>query len=560
MKILLLLTTLLFALNAQEITEDTIEKMVGRMLILGFNGTSVTKNSPIVKDIKKYNLGGVVLFDKDYKNKKKTKNIKSKKQLQKLTKQLKSYAKNPLMISVDQEGGKVARLKKAYGFKTIPSAQTVGNMGYKETLSVYKKQSKMIANAGINTNFFPVVDMAINPKNKVIVGLERSFGKDARQVKEFAKVVIDAQSKEHIISVAKHFPGHGSSLGDSHNGFVDISETWSPDELKPYEGLILDGKLDAVMTAHVFNKHIDAKYPATLSYKFNTLLLRNHLSFKGVIISDDMQMKAITDKYSLKEQVTLAINSGVDMLLFGNQLSHVSVKKIVNTIMAQLKNGAIPISKIVDANMRIENLFTKNSIIQKPIVFTDKRKQLTKEYIKKHYGLDVKDVKIEPIAIVLHWTAVMSFKDSFKRLNQETLMSDRKDIAKASNLNVSAHFLVKRNGTIYQLMPDNWMARHTIGINYSSIGIENVGGKDNKKEDLTQAQVIANAKLVQYLKYKYPKIEFLIGHYEYEKMQKTGMWLEKDKNYRTKKSDPGKKFMQEVRKKVAILGLKSSNE
>jgi len=279
-----------------------------------------------------------------------------------------------------------------------------------------------------------------------------------------------------------------------------------------------------------------------------------------VIISDDLQMKAISSKYDLKERVTLAINSGVNMLLFANQLANVSVSELVNIIMAQLKSGAIPISNIVESNIRIENLFTKESIIQKPITFTKKRKDLTKEYIKKHYGLNVKDITIEPIAIVLHWTAVMGLEDSFKRLQPETLLSDRKDIAAASNLNVSAHFLVDRDGTIYQLMPDNWMARHTIGINYSAIGIENVGGKDNKKEDLTPAQVDANAKLIQYLKTKYPKIEFLIGHYEYEKMQKTGMWLEKDKNYRTKKSDPGKKFMEAVRKKVAILGLKSSNE
>jgi beta-N-acetylhexosaminidase len=109
-------------------------------------------------------------------------------------------------------------------------------------------------------------------------------------------------------------------------------------------------------------------------------------------------------------------------------------------------------------------------------------------------------------------------------------------------------------------MPDNWMARHTIGINYSSIGIENVGGKENKSEDLTPAQVEANVKLVKYLRFKYPKIEYLIGHYEYKKMQKTGLWLEKDKNYRTKKADPGKEFMKAVREKVKILGLKSADE
>jgi len=560
LKTVLLFLTLVFALNAKDITEDDIKKMIGRMLIIGFDGTKVTKNSQIVKDIKKYNLGGVILFDKDYKNKKKTKNIKSPKQLAKLTKDLKSFAKEPLLISVDQEGGKVARLNPSNGFKSIPSAFEVGKLSYKDTVNTYKKQSKMLKDAGINTNFAPVVDLAINPKNKVIVGLNRAFGKDPRQVVEFAKVMIDEQSKEHIISVIKHFPGHGSSLGDSHEGFVDVSETWSPEELKPYEGLIEQKKVDAIMTAHVFNKHIDAKYPATLSYNFNTRLLRNHLQFKGLIISDDMQMKAIANKYDLKTRVTLAINSGVNMLLFANQLNHVSVSKLVDIIMAQLKAGAIPISKIVESNMRIQNLHTKASIIQKPIVFTDKRKKMTREYIKKHYGLDVKDNTIEPIAIVLHWTAVMSFKDSFKRLNPEVLLSDRKDIAKASALNVSAHYLVKRDGTIYQLMPDNWMARHVIGINYSSIGIENVGGKDNKHEDLTPEQVEANAKLVQYLRFKYPKIEYLIGHYEYEKMQKTGMWLEKDKNYRTKKSDPGKKFMKAVREKVKILGLKSADE
>jgi len=559
LKLLLLFFTLAFALSAKDVTEDDIKKMIGHMLIVGFDGTKVSKKSQIVQDIQKYDVGGVILFDKDYTTHK-TKNIKSPKQLAKLTQTLKGYAKKPLFISIDQEGGKVARLNPQAGFAKIPSAVAVSKYSYKDTVATYNKQSIMLKKAGINMNFAPVVDLAVNPKNKVIVGMGRSFGSDPRQVVEYAKVVIDEQSKEHIVSVLKHFPGHGSSNADSHEGFVDVSETWSPEELKPYYGLLESQHVDAIMTAHVFNKHIDDTYPATLSYKFNTLLLRNNMKFTGVIISDDMQMGAIAKKYTLKERITLAINAGVDMLLFANQLDNVSVKQLVDVIMNQLKAGAIPISRIVEANMRIENLHTKNSIIQKPIAFTKKREDLTKEYIKKHYDLSVKDITIEPIAIVLHWTAVPTFNKSFARLYPETLPKDRADIAKASALNVSAHYLVKRDGTIYQLMPDNMMARHTIGINYSSIGIENVGGKDNKQEDLTHAQVIANAKLIKYLRFKYPKIEFLIGHYEYTKMQKTGMWLEKDKNYRTKKVDPGKKFMKAVRKEVAILGLKSSHE
>jgi beta-N-acetylhexosaminidase len=150
----------------------------------------------------------------------------------------------------------------------------------------------------------------------------------------------------------------------------------------------------------------------------------------------------------------------------------------------------------------------------------------------------------------------MGLESSFARLKNEKLFSDRPDIIKASALNVSAHFLVARDGTIYQLMPDNWMARHVIGLNYSTIGIENVGGKHNKEEDLTPAQVQANIDLVNYLKQKYPSIEYLIGHHEYRAMETTPLWLEKDAGYRTQKADPGESFMQEVRKGVKNLGLK----
>ena len=196
-------------------------------------------------------------------------------------------------------------------------------------------------------------------------------------------------------------------------------------------------------------------------------------------------------------------------------------------------------------------------IVDKPIDFGKERIAMTKEYIKQHYGLRVNNIRITPKIIVLHWTAEMSFNKSFKRLQPQKLLTDRKDIAKASALNVSAQFLVARDGTIYRLMPENWMARHVIGLNYSSIGVENVGGKGNKKDDLTQAQRRSNIKLIRYLKAKYPSIEYLIGHHEYRQMEKTSLWLEKDKGYRTVKSDPGKKFMDEMRKATKDLHLKT---
>ncbi|MFT7823681.1 MAG: peptidoglycan recognition family protein [Sulfurimonas sp.] len=195
-------------------------------------------------------------------------------------------------------------------------------------------------------------------------------------------------------------------------------------------------------------------------------------------------------------------------------------------------------------------------IIDKPIDFGKKRIEMTKAYIKAHYGKTVRNIEITPKVIVLHWTAEMRFDKSFKRLQPEKLLSDRKDIIKASALNVSAHFLISRDGTIYRLMPEIWMARHVIGLNYNSIGIENVGGKDNKTDDLTPAQLRANIALVAYLKGKYPSIEYLIGHHEYRRMESTSLWLEKDKGYRTVKNDPGDRFMRDVREALDFLEFK----
>jgi len=192
------------------------------------------------------------------------------------------------------------------------------------------------------------------------------------------------------------------------------------------------------------------------------------------------------------------------------------------------------------------------NIIDKPIDFGQERIDMTKAYIKNHYGFEVENIEIEPRIIVLHWTADMSFKKSFERLKPQKLFSDRKDIVKASALNVSSQFMVKRDGTIYRLMPENWMARHVIGLNYSAIGVENIG---SLKHGLTKAQLKANIALVRYLKHKHPSITDMIGHHEYRKMEGTELWLELDDGYRTKKSDPGAKFMSDVRKAVVDLNL-----
>ncbi len=548
----LLLSFLLFFISLQANINDTqLKNMIAKMLIVGFEAGEIEQE---------YQLGGVILFDKNLKDPSKPKNILNPQQLKQLTNKLQTSKNAPLFISIDQEGGKVARLKEERGFSKAPSAKELATLTLDEAHKVYNKQSKMLRHYGFNMNFGPVVDLNLNPDNKVIAKLERSYGKTSKEVVKYASVMIEEQNKAGVISVLKHFPGHGSSLEDSHKGFVDITNTWQEKELEPYRKLIAQNKVNVIMTAHVFNKKLDPKYPATLSYKVNTQLLREQLGFNGVIVSDDLQMKAIAEHYSLDEAVTLAINSGVDMLLFGNQLGTNTPKELVETIFSQIKNHQIPLQKVLDANKRIEHLFFKSKLVQKPIIFTDHRIAMTKKYIKHHYGQTVNNITITPKMIVLHWTAVMGFEDSYKRLYQEELFTDRKDIASASLLNVSAHFLVDRDGTIYQLMSDNWMARHVIGLNYSTIGVENVGGEGNEKEDLTPAQEKANIELVRYLKTKYPTINYLIGHQEYREFENTPLWLERDKGYRTQKADPGEKFMNAVRSKVQDLGLKARYE
>lgn len=337
--------------------DDILKKQIGQMLIVGFDGESVDKDSQIIKDINQYNLTGVILFDKDYKNRSKTKNISSPVQLHNLTSSLKALANKPIIVSVDQEGGKVARLKSSYGFEDTFSAQKITSFDDKKVEELYNSLAITLKNSGINCNFAPVVDLAINPQNKVIYQLERSYGKNPQEVIKYSKIFIEALQKQGIISVLKHFPGHGSSLEDSHYGFVDISDTWSEIELLPYKELIDYDKVEMIMTAHVFNSHLDGKYPATLSHNINTKLLRQKLGYSGVIISDDLQMKAILEHYSLEETVRLAINSGVDILLFGNQLAYHSIDDIINTILSQIKQNKIRYERIIESNERIKKLF-----------------------------------------------------------------------------------------------------------------------------------------------------------------------------------------------------------
>ena len=337
------------------------EKMIGSMLMVGFMGTSAPQNSQICQDIKRYNLAGVILFDANPVNHKEPKNISSKAQVAKLTQELQACSKDgKLLIAVDQEGGRVQRLKSKYGFYgNFPKAKEVIRYPDAKVKEYYEKMGAELHSVGINYNLAPVVDLALNKRNHVIYKLGRSFGADPKQVVHYASIFMDAMHDNGVLTSLKHFPGHGSSLGDTHKGFVDVTNLWQQKELEPYQILAQTQTIDSVMVAHVFNKTLDSRYPATLSKNTVNGLLRKKLGFDGVVITDDLQMGAINKKYGLKNTLKLAINAGDDILLFGNQLSVKSMVKtstLVNTIKELIQSGEVNPNEIRVSYEHIQRL------------------------------------------------------------------------------------------------------------------------------------------------------------------------------------------------------------
>lgn len=299
----------------------SLDVRIGQMLLVGFRGLSVDEHHPIVSAIRHQHLGGVILFESDRAAQAPTRNIRSPEQVRQLISSLQGYADIPLFVGIDQEGGRVNRLKERYGFSPTVSAQFLGQNSPDMTRRYAEQTALQLSRLGINLNFAPVVDLNRNPDSPAIGKVERSFSADPQTVIAHARAWIDAHHERGIFCALKHFPGHGSARADSHLGFVDVTTTWGQEELLPYQQLIRQGFDDVIMTAHIIHRDLDAEYPATLSRRILTAILREQLGFDGVIISDDMQMQAIAAHYDLETAIFLAISAGVDILTFGNNLT-----------------------------------------------------------------------------------------------------------------------------------------------------------------------------------------------------------------------------------------------
>jgi beta-N-acetylhexosaminidase len=208
------------------------------------------------------------------------------------------------------------------GFIDFPSAEEVGQKSPEEAYKIYSQMAKLLEEYHINLNFVPCVDLNLNEKS-LISRKKRSYGNAASTVCKFAQICIKAHAERNIATSLKHFPGHGSCGGDTHEIFSDATQVWSEEELEPHRRLLNSGDdmgLTMVMTSHIFNKNWDDKHPASLSKNVIQGMLRSDLKFDGVVISDDLDMKAVAGYHSLDEIVLQAINAGNDILLFANYL------------------------------------------------------------------------------------------------------------------------------------------------------------------------------------------------------------------------------------------------
>ncbi|WP_153304184.1 glycoside hydrolase family 3 protein [Desulfovermiculus halophilus] len=358
---LLLLGLLILPCSASSQDNENLEAMIGEMLLVGFRGLEVDKTSPIIDDIAQGRVGGVILFDYDVARSSFQRNIASPGQLKALTADLQAASKDTLLIAVDQEGGKVSRLKEKYGFPPRPSQARLGKHNHPELTRRHAEQTAaVLAEMGINLNLAPVVDVNVTPDNPVIGGLGRSFSADPDIVVRHAAEVIAAHREHNVLTALKHFPGHGSSTRDSHHGFTDVTDTWTERELQPYTRLFQSPDADMVMTAHVFNARLDPNWPATLSAETLDRLLRREMGFEGVIISDDMQMGAIRDSYSLKTALERTILAGTDLIIFGNNLVYEPdiAQRCIQIISGLVRENRIPASRIQQSYERIRQLKT----------------------------------------------------------------------------------------------------------------------------------------------------------------------------------------------------------
>lgn len=333
-------------------------EMIGQMIMVGVDGTRLNQNPSVSKYLKAGHLGGVIFYEKNIDK------VNPKEALMGFCDEIQSASKDLTLIGIDQEGGKVNRLKSKYGFPESVTAMYLGKENNIETTQKYANEmGRTIQELGINVNFAPCVDLCSNPSNPIIAKPERCFSDNPEVVARHAQVFSNTLLEYKILPVLKHFPGHGSSKGDTHLGMADVTEVWQENELIPYKMLIQENSAPAIMSAHIINAKLDPDtLPSTLSKMVLSGILREEMGFKGVVFSDDMQMRAISDHYGLEKAIELAVNAGIDILMFSGNIAGTdtpTIERVHRTFNKLIEEGKITEERLFASYQRVKLLKEK---------------------------------------------------------------------------------------------------------------------------------------------------------------------------------------------------------
>lgn len=333
-----------------DIKRMTLKEKIGQLLMISVKGRSLRQETK--EFIEKFHIGGVILFEENLSNESDAALLcRELRELRRVLPQ-----KTPLFIAVDQEGGRVSRFRNL--IPPVPAAGLLGETGSDLVVrSHFKRMARELSLLNMNMNMAPVLDVDTNPKNPVIG--DRSFGKDPELVTRLGLEAAQSLRDEGIIPVGKHFPGHGDTSFDSHLTLPVLGHDMKrlkKIELKPFIASI-NRSIEAIMTAHVLYKGVDPVYPATLSKRIIHDLLRNELGFNGVVISDDLMMKGITERFEVGEAALLAKNAGVDILLICH--SRKSQVRVFERLLKSVETKELPMKAIDESLGRVCKLKQK---------------------------------------------------------------------------------------------------------------------------------------------------------------------------------------------------------
>jgi beta-N-acetylhexosaminidase len=337
----------------------SLRQKIARLLIVGFRGLTVDDAPWIQTAIAEHGLGGVILFDRDQTTGG-ARNVKTPAQVRQLTADLRKLATGrELIIGIDQEGGIVTRLSPKWGYPAVASQASIGEKSDDAIRAWATGIARTLADAGINYNFAPVVDVNVNPTNPAIGALDRSFSADAQTVAHDAAVAITAHRAAGVRTALKHFPGLGSATTNTDFGVADVTKTWTVTEIDPYGELLVAGLADSIMVGHIVNGQLDPNAPGSLSKDTVTLNLRTRLGWRGVVVTDDMGAAAITEAFGFEDAIGLALEAGNDLLLFANQQAYDAKlpSKVVDIIEGFVRSRRITEARIDESIARIDALF-----------------------------------------------------------------------------------------------------------------------------------------------------------------------------------------------------------